>query len=74
MSETAGGFLGVFEQRVHRLRKRLKDELAKDKHDRSKHTLKITIKEIKEWEEVLHKQIKVEKKCPHCGIKLDKGS
>ena len=30
MSDGSGGFLGVFEQRVHRLRKRLKDELEKE--------------------------------------------
>ncbi len=71
MGDSTGGFLGVFEQRVHRLRKRLKDELEKDKPERSRNTLKMCIKEIKEWEEVLHKHQKDHRRCPHCGEKLD---
>jgi DNA-directed RNA polymerase subunit RPC12/RpoP len=71
MSDSAGGFLGVFEQRVHRLRKRLKDELEKDKPERCRNTLKLCIKEIKEWEEVLQKHQKAHNRCPHCGEKLD---
>jgi hypothetical protein len=71
MGDSAGGFLGVFEQRVHQLRKRLKDELDKDKPIRCRRTLKNIIKEVKEWEEVLHKHRKDSKKCPHCGHSLD---
>lgn len=70
MSDSSGGFLGVFEQRVHRLRKRLKDELEKDKPERCRTTLKKVIVEIKEWEEVLHQNIKDNKSCPHCGNKI----
>ena len=70
MSDSSGGFLGVFEQRVHRLRKRLKDELEKDKPERCRTTLKKVIVEIKEWEEVLHQHIKDNKFCPHCGNKI----
>ena len=40
MGDAAGGFLGVFEQRVGQLRKRLKDELEKDKPIRCRRTLK----------------------------------
>ena len=43
MGDSTGGFLGVFEQRVHRLRKRLKDELEKDKPERCRNTLKMCI-------------------------------
>ena len=71
MSDAAGGFLGVFEQRVHLLRKRLKDELTKKKQERSKHTLKHTIKEIKEWENVLKQHRKEDRRCPHCQGVLD---
>lgn len=70
MSDTNSGFLGVFEQRVHRLRKRLKDELEKDKPERCKTTLKKCIKEIKEWEEVLRKHNKEYNRCPNCGERL----
>jgi len=71
MGDSVGGFLGVFEQRVNQLRKRLKDELSKKKSERSKHTLKGIIKEIKEWEDVLKQHRKDSKRCPHCGEKLD---
>lgn len=71
MGDAAGGFLGVFEQRVHQLRKRLKDELDKDKPIRCRRTLKNIIKEIKDFDDVLHKHRKDSKRCPHCGEKLD---
>jgi hypothetical protein len=71
MGDAAGGFLGVFEQRVHQLRKRLKDELDKDKPIRCRRTLKNIIKEVKEWEDVLKQHRKDSKRCPHCGEKLD---
>lgn len=71
MSDAAGGFIGVFEQRVQMLRKRLKEELAKKKSDRSKHTLKTIIKEIKEWETFLKKHKKHGKFCPNCGHNLE---
>jgi len=71
MGDSVGGFLGVFEQRVNQLRKRLKDELSKKKSERSKHTLKGIIKEIKEWEDVLKQHRKDSKKCPHCGERLE---
>lgn len=71
MSEAAGGFIGVFEQRVQMLRKRLKDELAKKKSERSKHTLKYMIQEIKEWEAFLKKHRKHGKFCPHCGESIE---
>lgn len=71
MSDSAGGFLGVFEQRVNQLRNRLKEELEKDKPIRCRRTLKKIIKEIKEWEDVLKQHRKDTKRCPHCGGKLE---
>jgi len=71
MSDAAGGFLGVFEQRVVQQRKRLKDELDKEKPIRCRRTLKRIIKEIKEWEEVLKQHRKDSRRCPHCGEKLE---
>ncbi len=71
MSESTGGFLGVFEQRVNQLRKRLKDELDKDKPIRCRRTLRKIIKEIKEWEDVLHQHRKSDRRCPHCDGILD---
>jgi DNA-directed RNA polymerase subunit RPC12/RpoP len=71
MGDAAGGFFGVFEQRVNQLRKRLRDELDKDKPIRCRRTLKGIIKEIKEWEGVLKQHRKKERRCPHCGEKLE---
>jgi len=71
MSDTAGGFLAVFEQRIAQLRKRLKNELEKDKPIRCRKTLKEIIKEIKEWESVVRKYGKEHKHCPHCGERID---
>jgi len=71
MSEAAGGFLGVFEQRVNQLRRRLKNELEKDKPIRCRRTLKMIIKEIKEWEAVLQEYGKDHKRCPHCNKRID---
>jgi len=71
MGDASGGFIGVFEQRVGQLRKRLKDELDKDKPIRCRRTLKGIIKEIKEWEDVLKKHRKDDKRCPHCDGKLN---
>jgi DNA-directed RNA polymerase subunit RPC12/RpoP len=70
MGDSAGGFFGVFEQRVNQLRKRLRDELDKDKPIRCKRTLKGIIKEIKEWEGVLKQHRKEERRCPHCNGRL----
>jgi hypothetical protein len=69
--DAGGGFIAVFEQRVGLLRKRLKDELAKDKKERNRRTLKSVIKEIKSWNSTL-KQLRKssEHKCPHCGGQL----
>ena len=71
MSDAAGGFLAVFEQRVNQLRNRLRDELEKDKPIRCRRTLKKIIKEIKEWETVLKQHRKDTKRCPHCGERLE---
>lgn len=71
MGDSAGGFLAVFEQRVVQQRKRLKDELDKEKPIRCRKTLKRIIKEIKEWEEVLKQHRKDSRRCPHCGEKLE---
>ena len=70
MGDSAGGFLGVFEQRVNLLRKGLKDELDKDKPIRCRKTLKRIIKEIKEWDDVLKQHRKDTKLCSHCGKEL----
>jgi DNA repair exonuclease SbcCD ATPase subunit len=69
--DAGGGFVAVFEQRVTLLRKRLKDELNKDKKERNRRTLKSVIKEIKSWNSTL-KQLRKssEHKCPHCGGQL----
>jgi hypothetical protein len=71
MGNSTGGFLAVFEQRVAQQRKRLNDELDKEKPIRCRRTLKRIIKEIKEWEGVLKQHKKEGRRCPHCNGKLD---
>ena len=63
-------FLTVFEQRVHRLRKKLKDELEKGKKQRSKDIIKRTIHEIRNWERTVQKNRQKPPNCPHCGKAL----
>ena len=54
------------------LGKRLKSELEKKKGDRSKSTLKHTIKEIKNWEKFIKEHKKGGgRQCPHCGGSLE---
>ena len=69
MSDNSSGFVGVFEQRVAGLRKRLKEELDKKKSDRSKHTIKSAIADIKKYEATVKKH-KKKITCPHCGHHL----
>ena len=56
---------------LNQIIQRLKEELDKDKPIRCRRTLKKIIKEIKEWEDVLHQHRKDIKRCPHCGERLD---
>ena len=64
-------YLPIFRQKVDKIKKSLKDELARAKSDRRKDVIKSQIKELKS----LKKTIKEdggddENKCPHCGKSL----
>jgi hypothetical protein len=59
----------AFEHRVSILRKKLKEELFKKKHDRSKKTIKHIITELRKWEAIIKKNKKISK-CPHCNGEL----
>ena len=62
------GFIPVFEQRLDKLKKSLKNELQRAKSERRKDVMKKLVKDAKS----LQKTIKDAKKhnaktCPHCG-------
>lgn len=64
-------FLGVFEQKLDKLKKSIKCEIEKPKKDRSKAALKDLIHQAKEMRNHV-KAIKQanERFCPHCGGEL----
>lgn len=62
-------FVGIFEEKLSRLKKQLKQELERAKSDRRKDVIKNLIKEVKGLRKTLGK-CKQEKVCPHCGGEL----
>lgn len=65
------GFYDVFEQKLDRMKERLKNELGKDKSDRDKKFLKKELKEAKKLRNILEEmKDKMGRRCPHCGEKL----
>jgi len=67
MSKKITAFVGVFEQRLNKLKDDLSKELSKAKSDRRKDRLKKLIRECKDMRELV-KELKP--KCPHCGGEL----
>lgn len=64
-------YLGIFEQKLDHLRRRIQKELDLPKKERSKHHLKKMIKEANDLKRSLKQARKVAiKKCPHCGEAL----
>lgn len=62
-------FQGVFEEKLERMKRSLKEELKKASSERRKDWLKREIKEAKSLRDCLKEMID-EKLCPHCGGKL----
>ena len=62
-------FVGIFEEKLSRLKKQLKQELARAKSDRRKDVIKNLIKEVKGLRKTLS-ECQQEKVCPHCGGEL----
>jgi len=64
-------FLGVFEQKLDKLKRGIKNEIEKPKRDRSKAALKDLVHQAKEMRDHV-KAIKRanESFCPHCGAEL----
>jgi len=68
VSKSIPNYLDVFDKRLHHIRDRLKHELAKNKKDRSKHTLKVLLKEHRSLKKsVREAQREHRNSCPHCG-------
>lgn len=64
MTKKFTGFVGVFEERLTKMKKDLKKELDRAKTDRRKDHIKYMIKECKELRNLLSE---LKPKCPHCG-------
>ena len=62
-------FQGVFEEKLERMKKSLKEELKKAKTERRKDWIKSELREAKSLRNTL-REMSDEKKCPHCGGKL----
>jgi len=62
-------FIGVFEDKLHKHKKEIKEELQKAKSERRKAWMKATLKEAKELQ-ALVKDAKKQEICPHCGGSL----
>jgi uncharacterized membrane protein (DUF106 family) len=64
-------FLGIFEQKLDKLKKSIKEEIQKPKRDRSKAALKELVQQAKEMRDHV-RSIKNanESFCPHCGGEL----
>ena len=61
-------YLGVFDQKLTRLRGRIQKELELPKKDRSKHHLKKMVEDANGLKKVLKRARKTSGlKCPHCG-------
>lgn len=63
-------FLPVFQEKVDKMKKRLKNELEKAKSERQKETIQGLIKEIKRLQKTIKSASSEENRCPHCGETL----
>ena len=62
-------FIGVFEDKLKRHKKDIKEELLKAKSERRKAWMKATLKEARELQ-TLVTEAKGQEVCPHCGGQL----
>ncbi len=72
MKNSLSNYIPVFEKRVDYIKKRIKEELQKNKNDRNRKLLKHLFAEIKKLKKTV-KEVKKEhaKKCPHCGKEIE---
>jgi DNA repair exonuclease SbcCD ATPase subunit len=60
-------FLPVFQERVDKLKKSLKEELALAKSERRKEVIKSQVKEAKRLQKAIKEAAGDSNTCPHCG-------
>lgn len=60
-------FLPVFQARVDKLKKSLKEELALAKSERRKEVIKSQVKEAKRLQKAIKEAAGDSNTCPHCG-------
>ena len=65
------GFIPVFEERLEKLKKSLKNELQRAKSERRKDVMKKLVKDAKSLQKTINEVKKENAKiCPHCGGEL----
>ena len=65
------GFIPVFEERLEKLKKSLKNELQRAKSERRKDVMKRLVKDSKSLQKTINEVKKENAKiCPHCGGEL----
>lgn len=71
MSKPISAYMGLFEEKLKKLKTKIKDELNKDKKDRNKAALKGMLREAKSLQATVH-EVTTEHKahCPHCGEEI----
>jgi hypothetical protein len=71
MAKSIPNYLDVFQNRLERLRTKIKEEYHKPKRERSKHNLKKFVREARELRDCI---VEVREdhalKCPHCHKKI----
>lgn len=60
-------FLPVFQERVDKLKKSLKEELSLAKSERRKEVIKSQVKEAKRLQKAIKEAAGDSNTCPHCG-------
>jgi len=64
-------FLGVFEQKLEKMKSRLKTELGKKRNERNKEWIRKEIHDAKKLRDLCKKMRKQQgSTCPHCGGEL----
>ena len=71
---TIEAFIPVFDDKLKRIKKKLKELLEKRKKDRDRKTIKALIKEAKGLRDIIKKARKIKRICPNCGHVLDGGT
>ena len=73
MGQVITAFYGVFEEKLNKMKKEIKNELQRSRSERRKDWLKAQLKEAKSMRDhlkTMKKEMRTEE-CPHCGKAID---